>query len=741
MSQPNHSTNGPVFASRPPDPLNSLASPARPSSAAEPQPTAPSPPPSSSPPRAQPSTLKRKTPPTPDAEAEAEEDDEEDRKPLVLLPGAELPASLTSNQGERLPSRVLCAACGVSVSLRDPQAGTFSVRPWEAHCESCPHAGATAQNAHHETALSYPAPLSNGGPPLKRRRAKRTEEERIAYLRSDVHIAQFEAYRVLCASCDKWIRLRPNSTYCSIPWDAHRKGCLAKKAGAAAAAANAPRPPLPTYPSAYDEITRDSVVRRVEPDRVLCGICENAEIARGNVCGAGSGVFPFPYFSKFLLRALTFLDVPPFTDGLRFLPTTRRPLSRYGMRTETRVRKQPPRFRHPEEQAQLRDPRPMASNARLPRTQRHRPRSKVRAPSTAPGRAAAACASPLPDAPHLVLDLSPSNYAAPHESRRRNAEQRAATLRADVLIRAVEPNRVFCSLCTKWVQLRQDSSFCAYPWLQHRGKCLARYQRRAQKAADAPGAGAKAPASSQSQSQGRRLVSGPGGSYARGEDEVESEEGAGIGNGNVIILGDVIRARRPPPAHPPRSLPGYSASWAAAAAVATGKPGAAAHAEHGHGHAQGQNGDADADGEVDDVDADGDSYMEDDAPPPLPPPQSSASRPPIYASASVNGGSASTILRRTVPTNLADLDSPTGRRNFVWAAVDYLYRTTHEASDDLSISALLTYVNAAMPTDKHEDFDMVECVRAATQLCASRERPYKLEGDMIRVVGHGHGDA
>ncbi len=39
------------------------------------------------------------------------------------------------------------------------------------------------------------------------------------------YVAQFEPYRVLCASCDKWIRLRPNSTYSSIPWDAHRKSC------------------------------------------------------------------------------------------------------------------------------------------------------------------------------------------------------------------------------------------------------------------------------------------------------------------------------------------------------------------------------------------------------------------------------------------------------------------------------------------------------------------------------------
>jgi len=66
-------------------------------------------------------------------------------------------------------------------------------------------------------------------PPAKRRRAKRTEEERIEYLRADPYVAQFEAYRVLCASCNKWIRLRPNSTYCSIPWDAHRKSCLSKK--------------------------------------------------------------------------------------------------------------------------------------------------------------------------------------------------------------------------------------------------------------------------------------------------------------------------------------------------------------------------------------------------------------------------------------------------------------------------------------------------------------------------------
>ena len=71
-------------------------------------------------------------------------------------------------------------------------------------------------------------------------------------------------------------------------------------------------------------------------------------------------------------------------------------------------------------------------------------------------------------------DLNPSNFAPSQETRRRNADQRAASLRSDPYISQVEPNRVFCSVCKKWVQLRQDSSYCAYPWVQHRDKCLKR---------------------------------------------------------------------------------------------------------------------------------------------------------------------------------------------------------------------------------------------------------------------------
>ena len=79
-------------------------------------------------------------------------------------------------------------------------------------------------------------------------------------------------------------------------------------------------------------------------------------------------------------------------------------------------------------------------------------------------------ATPLPDPP--LSTSVPSTTGS--ESRRRNAEQRAAQLRADPLLAQVEPHRVFCALCRKWVQLRQDSTFCAYPWQQHRSKCVIR---------------------------------------------------------------------------------------------------------------------------------------------------------------------------------------------------------------------------------------------------------------------------
>jgi hypothetical protein len=147
--------------------------------------------------------------------------------------------------------RVICEICRKGVSFRDEESGGFTLKHWDAHRISWrvfffffrvprtsvrlfffgSNSGSSPAQSGPETVIYTPESTAEAlaNPPAKRRRAKRTEEERIEYLRADAYVASFEAYRVLCASCDKWIRLRPNSTYCSIPWDAHRKSCLSRK--------------------------------------------------------------------------------------------------------------------------------------------------------------------------------------------------------------------------------------------------------------------------------------------------------------------------------------------------------------------------------------------------------------------------------------------------------------------------------------------------------------------------------
>ncbi|KAJ7107001.1 hypothetical protein C8R44DRAFT_834277 [Mycena epipterygia] len=610
-------------------------------------------------------SLKRKTPPL-------SSPDDADRKPIILPPGANLPA------GEYETGRVICEVCGGGVSFRDEPAGGFTLKHWDAH---------------RLTAL---------GPPAKRRRAKRTEEERIEYLRADPHVAKFEAYRVLCASCDKWIRLRPNSTYCSIPWDAHRKSCLAKKSNAKNVYAQDERNAM---------FGKDPDVRKFDPERLLCAMCDKWVTTPPDDHLASQVWAQHRATCQKTVSALKNVIPPSRGPG---------PAS-HGPRPAPHAHSAPPgsRASHPTNSPSH------PSNSNHPSNSTH-PAHPSHPHLSHPPTYLPPTHLPLPDAPHVLLDLSPANYAAPHESRRRNAEQRAATLRADVLIREVEPNRVFCSLCTKWVQLRQDSSYCAYPWLQHRGKCLARYQRRAQKASEIATLKAKRPGAGVRGEEHQHPRTSEDG------DEPESEEG--------VVDGPSARRQQQqhqhhqhhtahPPRHrpqqqqqhPPRAIPaGYAAArpmreWA--------QQQQAGMCGQGQGQGQGE-GDVDADGE--DVDADGDSYMEDEGATPT----------RGYGGNANNNGTngAATILRRGVPASLADLDSPGGRRAFVFASVEYLFRTTYEASDDMSVSALLTYLNAAMPTDKHEDFDTGEVVRAASAFAAREKERFVLEGDMLRLL-------
>jgi hypothetical protein len=103
---------------------------------------------------------------------------------------------------------------------------------------------------------------------------------------------------------------------------------------------------------------------------------------------------------------------------------------------------------------------------------------------------------------------TPSSAAPRSESRRKNETQRRAALEGDRLLSAVEPSRVYCSLCQKWVQLRQDSTYCAYPWVQHRAKCVVRNQRRLDKQFGAGAPPASASHGWASQGEDDELASG-----------------------------------------------------------------------------------------------------------------------------------------------------------------------------------------------------------------------------------------
>jgi hypothetical protein len=72
------------------------------------------------------------------------------------------------------------------------------------------------------------------------------------------------------------------------------------------------------------------------------------------------------------------------------------------------------------------------------------------------------------------------------------------------------------------------------------------------------------------------------------------------------------------------------------------------------------------------------------------------------------------------------------RLDFTRNSIVYLFRTTYTSADSLTIAALVAYMNAALPPDKHEEFDTAEVTRAAKTL--HDRGSVAFEGDMLKPL-------
>lgn len=51
------------------------------------------------------------------------------------------------------------------------------------------------------------------------------QQQRLAIMKSDTRIKVLEAYRVQCAGCEAWVKLRRETPYAVQNWRKHIEGC------------------------------------------------------------------------------------------------------------------------------------------------------------------------------------------------------------------------------------------------------------------------------------------------------------------------------------------------------------------------------------------------------------------------------------------------------------------------------------------------------------------------------------
>ncbi|KAF8585474.1 hypothetical protein K439DRAFT_1660249 [Ramaria rubella] len=172
--------------------------------------------------------------------------------------------------------RVLCAFCEKWIQLRKDR--PYCPNAWTAHKLQCvnrrrkpgPKPGPGLKKVKREpTATSgVPSEVSQGAVQVRR-----TEEERINFLKSDPHATTVEPHRILCAICGRWIQLRKNSTYCTAPWEQHVKKCAArhdtprKTNGSAIAATGTPNQEEEDELESEDDVPRTEFMPEEVPQK------------------------------------------------------------------------------------------------------------------------------------------------------------------------------------------------------------------------------------------------------------------------------------------------------------------------------------------------------------------------------------------------------------------------------------------------------------------------------------------
>ncbi|KAF7303638.1 hypothetical protein MIND_00593100 [Mycena indigotica] len=508
---------------------------------------------------------------------------------LFLEPGSRFSPELILRH-ER--AGIECATCHQPLSFRN-DSGQLTLGHWEEHVVRC----------------SEPKSLPSPPNTADARRMRRSEAERIAYFVNDPHVGQVEPYQVLCNVCNRWIRLRSHSTYCSIPWDAHRNTCL-KKQGQLFISVS---PPLTSRPLKRAKYGSAPAVKEEDVDGEY-------ELEEPTVAMPKQDSVTLTQRVAFFANDQTVKEFDEngalcaVCSGWVAFRTDNHEVAVQAWREH--------RHKCPPSPVESIPSRPASPSVLQPHIR-----------------------LPLPDAPNITVDLSPQQYHPPHQLRQRNAEDRRARLQSDLLIRTVEPSRVFCTLCKKWVALRRDSSYCAYPWVQHRAKCLARYERKLQEQREHGSANAS--------------------TNSRPAQLVACQPSPSSPSNKTI------------PSHPPRHVPGYALSSVPIEST------------------------------NEDLIHDDSSVVQRDE---------QKDKPELPK----------TPVKRAMRL---DLNLGSDRNVFVWSSIRYLFCTTHASSDELTVSSLLAYVNAALPVDKHEEFDMREVVVAVS---AASGAEFVLEGDVVR---------